>query len=276
MRRTSRLAGNDLVIAGRRVRLIWRVVGAIVTTGTLIPGSLFARTLIGAVSRPPPPTVQHQTYKRPVSQVVLNLGSGNVTLLPGPAGQVTVERLQRGHPALTQHWDGSTFGIRARCAAAKKMLGISGGGCSLSYTLWIPSGTLVDARTSSGDISVHDLTGSLHLAAGSGDIGLANTTGTVQATDSSGDLVGTGLRSPAVTARLGQGDLRLTFLTAPRAASATTSSGDIDIAVPEGHYRTSAQTGSGDRLVDVITDRGSAAAITARSGSGDVYIHYRH
>jgi hypothetical protein len=285
------------------------VIGAVVTTITLVIGALVLRAWLEARG-PVPVTVQHQTYQRPVSQVVLGLSDGDVTVEPGPPGQVVVERqlVGRQKPIVAETWQGTTLHVQAHCP--------SGGiwptlfeSCSIHYLLWLPPDTAVAAHTDRGDVTVQgsggdlslstdrgdiklagttgtvrahtsrgDVTvqgsgGDLSLSTDRGDIKLAGTTGTVQAGSAVGSITGSGLRCTAVTARLGSGSAGLSFTTAPRTVE-TTAGGDIDIAVPSGRYRVDAHTGSGDPVVDVAGASDSPSSITARSAGGAVYIHY--
>jgi hypothetical protein len=293
-------------------RIVWLVLGVLVTCATLTLGSLVARAWLdnsGTAST----VVQHHSYQRPVSRIVLDFsgsGAGSVTLLPGPATQVRVERELGGHdkPSVAETWHEGTLHVQIRCSARSWLS--FGNHCSAGYTMWIPPDVFVDARISTGDLHVHDLTGNMSLAMGTGDISLestsgsvtarsgtgdltvrgrtgamslgtgrgdirlTNSTGAVQAHIDRGDLIGAGLRSPDLIAQIRLGDAHLTFATAPRTVTATTLRGNADIALPDGRYRIIARAASGQRIVDVVSASDATSAITARSARGDVDIHY--
>jgi hypothetical protein len=257
-------------------RIVWLVLGVLVTCATLTLGSLVARAWLDD-SGSPPTVVQHRSYQRPVSRIMLDFsgsGVGSVTVLPGPAGQVRVERELGGHarPSVAETWHQGTLHVQLRCSPRSWLS--FGNHCSADYTMWIPPSALVDARVSTGDLDIHDHTGTMSLAVGTGNISLANTGGSVTAHIDRGDLIGAGLRSRDLIAQIQVGDARLTFATAPRAVTAATARGNADIALPDGRYRIIARAARGQRIVDVVSASNAASAITARSARGDVDIRY--
>jgi hypothetical protein len=256
-------------------RFGWLTFGVLVTAPTLVLGSLVARNWLDS-SGPAPVELQRQSYQhqQPISRIELDISGGDATVLAGPAGGVEVERHLRGHdkPKVEESWQGNTFHVRVRCSAGK--IPHFGERCSAAYIIRIPAGTAVDARTDSGDLTVRDISGDLRLVTQGGDIEVANATGAVSARTDSGSISGNRLGSADLSARLGSGDARLAFEKAPRSATATSTSGDVDITVPEGRYRTRAHSDTGDQTVTVDSDNAANSAITAWAGSGDVNIHY--
>jgi hypothetical protein len=267
-------ATGERAAAGSRARFAWLTFGVIVTVPTVILGSLGARAWLNG-SGPAPVEVQHQVYRHPVDRIELDLGADDATLAAGPGGQVDVERRLRGHtkPRVEETWHGNTLHIQVRCRTSKRWLPVSAH-CTAAYTIRIPADTVVDARTTSGDVNVLGIAGSLRLATRSGDIRLSDTTGPVWVHADSGSVIGGKLRSHDVNAQLKSGTARLAFVAVPRSVTTTTASGDIDISVPEGRYRIHANTGSGAWKVAVISDDNAKSGITAQAGSGDVKIHY--
>jgi hypothetical protein len=254
-------------------RFGWLTLGVIVTASTLVLGSLLARDWLDSTG-PAPVDLQRQSYSEPINRIELDLGDADATILAGPGGGVEVERHLRGKdkPTVEETWRGSTFHVRVRCAPGGVIH--FGRRCAAAYVIRIPVDTVVDARTGSGDLNVRDIAGDLHLTTGSGDIALANTSGAVWARADSGAITGGKLSSPELSAQLGSGDARLAFAAAPRSVTAAATSGDVNIAVPEGRYRTSAHSDTGDQTVSVYGDDAATSEITARTGSGDVNIHY--
>jgi hypothetical protein len=270
----DRPAAEERTTAGRRARFAWLTFGVIVTASTLVLGSLSARAWLdgsGAASV----EVRHQLYRQPIDRIELDLGNGDATLIAGPARQVDIERRLRGHtkPTIEQTWQGNTLHIRVHCPQGRRWPP-SNDHCAAAYTLQLPVDTVVNARTTSGSLNVFGIAGDLSLTTHSGDITLSNTTGAVRVRADSGSVTGGRLRSTDVNAQLKSGAARLTFVAAPRSVTAKTASGEIDIAVPEGRYRTHASTLSGAWKVAVISDDSATSEITAQAGSGDVKIHY--
>jgi len=88
------------------------------------------------------------------------------------------------------------------------------------------------------------------------------------------DLHATGL-SAAAELKTGSGDIELGFSGAPDEVSADASSGDVDIALPEGEaYRVDTDTSAGDDDTTVRTDPASTRTIHAKTSAGDIEIAY--
>jgi hypothetical protein len=127
--------------------------------------------------------------------------------------------------------------------------------CTITYDVQVPAGQAVQLDGGAGDIELRDLDGRLTVVAGSGDI------------------TARGLLSGSVALSAGSGDISATLDRAPTSLRAIAGSGDVSLWVPGGSYRIAASTGSGDRVIDGLeSDAGSKRTITARTGSGDLWI----
>jgi Putative adhesin len=113
------------------------------------------------------------------------------------------------------------------------------------------------------------------ISAGSGDIlgnGLSGPQTVLR--NGSGNITISGLTSANVSANDGSGDVTLTFTQVPDQVSISAGSGNVRLVLPAGatHYRVTASTGSGNRLVRVPTRPSSPYVITVTDGSGDITI----
>ena len=69
--------------------------------------------------------------------------------------------------------------------------------------------------------------------------------------------------------------MNLEFRVPPRMVEAKTTSGDVNVALPDaGSYDVVADTGSGDSQIGVRTDPDSPRMIRARTNSGDATVGY--
>lgn len=213
---------------------------------------------------------QNERYAHGISRLEINIDSGNLTLSPGDANEVSVDRRLRwehNKPIIKEQWNGDTLRISAVCPDDNN--------CTVDYTVRVPEAVAVQAHTDSGDLSVRDLTKNLDLKNQSGDIDVRNAAGQVRITGDSGDITGSGLRSADVEVRTKSGNVSLAFKNAPTSAKAVVDAGAIEIAVPRADgYRVQATTKDGRRDVEVRDERGGKHSIVAQLVSGNVTVRY--
>lgn len=247
----------------------WLVIGGVVTLLLVVAGSLGVAGWLGHRTE-----TESQTYRTEVTDLSIELDTGDLTLRPGEPGVVKITRriswsYQR--PDIDERWDGQTLRVTSDCGAWLWV----GPHCGADYTLEVPAGVSVQARTSTGDITITDISGPLHLTTSTGDVRVTGADGELQLRSSTGDVVATELTSDTVDASTDTGDVRLTLSTAPRTVTARTSTGDVHIVVPEGQaYRVEAQTSTGDTGVTVQRNDTSSRSIVARTSTGDIDVRY--
>jgi hypothetical protein len=109
--------------------------------------------------------------------------------------------------------------------------------CSVSYDVSVPTGVSVTA------------------AAGNGDVGA------------------TGLDSPRVRLKSGNGDVNASFTVAPTSLTANSGNGDVTLIVPDTTYDLHATSGNGNVNDQAITiEYRAPRRIVASSGNGDVTV----
>jgi hypothetical protein len=267
-------------------RAAWLAVGITFTVVCILTASLHILSWMAERV-----TVESHTYAATeVSQIEIDSWGGDVRVVHGTEGQVTVERRVHWsyvHPRLTERVEGDTLYIASRCLAWPNFR------CGTDYVVHVPHGVSVSAASSSGDVSVRDVTGDVRLHASSGDVTVGGVDGDVDvalssgnlrvddvhgrvsARTSSGDITMTGLRSAEVNTKASSGDIRLEFAEAPGSVNVRASSGDVDLAVPgRDPYHVQVDTSSGDQNVDVVQDPFASRSIVVDLSSGDVRIRY--
>ncbi|MEU4574794.1 DUF4097 family beta strand repeat-containing protein [Nonomuraea sp. NPDC023979] len=236
--------------ASRRARAGWITLGV---GAALLIAVLIGLTLWSWLARQS--ETQRQTHQRPAARVTVDLRIGEVRLLPGEAGRVDVERRltwSGPRPALTERWSGDTLGIQARCDEDLLI-----GACWVSYTIRVPAGTAVEARTAEGDITLRDLTGELRLAT------------------ETGAITGTGLRAADVEVSAQLGDIALRFVRPPGSVRADSQAGNIDVEVPESDgYALDIRSGIGEPDVGVRATEGAKNNISVHNSTGGIRVAY--
>jgi hypothetical protein len=227
----------------------WRVTSSIFAVLVLAAGTLSTASWLARRTE-----VQDQAYRRPLGQIVLDVGAGDVTLLPGGPG-VTVHRhltWSWTKPTISEVWDGSTLRITARCPVAS-----FAPRCAVDYVLRVSDNARVTSHTTSGDVT---------LRGWAGDLSLSTT---------SGGITGSDLASGQVEAHTRSGDVTLAFARAPSQVTATTRSGGVAVTVPPGdRYRLHTGSRSGSVTARVTGDPASTRSIEVMTGSGDIHIGY--
>ncbi len=252
---------------GRRV---WRVVGATFAAVTLACGVLNAVTWLARQSE-----TQTQTYRQPVSRIVLDLDTGDLTVTPSGDDTVTVQRHLRwtlAKPTIEETWDGGTLRIRVRCAQFQFAINSL---CGVDYVLQVPKGVDVEAHSDTGDTTVRDVEGSLRLTTDTGDIDVSNTPGTLWVRTDTGDVRASGLASSEVDVATDTGDVVLRFTRPPSRVQVATDTGDVSVAVPRGDaYRVQTSTDIGSKNIRILQDVTASRTIIARTDVGDVDLFY--
>jgi hypothetical protein len=227
---------------GRRAVL---AAGVVFSLALIAYGVLWLVAVLGRTSEE-----RRSTLPASGGRLVVSAGSGDVLVVAGGGDQVEVTaHLRYGLRAPRLEQTAGADGVRLSADCGFWALN-----CSVAYTVAVPAGLPVEARSSAGDVTVRGLSRPVRVQS------------------SAGDVRGIGLRSTDVTAGSSAGDVRLSFTDAPRRVEARTSAGDVELLLPGGGYRVDADSGAGDVRVDVPQDPGSDRWIRARSSAGDVRV----
>jgi hypothetical protein len=222
----------------------------------------------------------------PVSLVHLNgPGSGDVTVTVNTAAHETdVKRTVHyggSAPAQTAHFSGSTLLLNMGC----------GNNCSVSYQVTLPATAAIDGSTSSGSITVSDMSsvdvtsssgdivvnrvnGPVKASASSGNVTVTTVSGTVDLHATSGDVVARELSGPTNTLSTSSGDITVDLSTVSD-LSARATSGDVNVKVPAGAYHVITEVSSGDVHVNIPTDPNAPHTLDLHATSGDITVDQR-
>jgi hypothetical protein len=129
--------------------------------------------------------------------------------------------------------------------------------CSVSYTIAVPPGVDVNARSGGGDVDARGLSGagSLKLSSGNGDVSAS------------------GISAGNVTLQSGNGGVTATLSQPATRLQATSGNGDVNLTVPNTTYAVHVSSGNGtvsDQPLRI--DPNAPRTIVARSGNGDVSV----
>jgi hypothetical protein len=264
----------------RHPRAAGLVLGGILTGILLAAGSAGLWAVL-AGPEPVHTESQQQTYRQQVTGIDIDLGLSNssVTLISGPPGAVTVRRQvtwSRAKPVPEEQIIGRTMQIRSRCP---RVVFRPAGPCRADLVVEVPPGATVRAEVAAGRIHAEQLTGDVELSTYGGDISVSGLRGALLARSDAGDITGSDLAGTEAEAKTEWGDVDLRFAAAPTLVQATTTSGDVSIAVPRAGtgpdgYQVNADTDDGRHNVDVPQDSAGRHAIVAHTDHGDVTVRH--
>lgn len=248
-------------------RAALRAAGVLLTLAVLLAGFLAVAGLLLRSSR-----TTSDVYRQPFSRIALDLDNADVSVEPGPEGQIRVVRELHWsvvEPKIEEHWESGVLRVRVRCALDV------GQPCRVSYRLGVPPGTPLLVKIVGGDASVRDTTGPVGVDSGAGDVHLTRPAGDVSVMSRAGEVrVMAGLSRKA-TVDAHSGDVLLDFAAPPASVDVRLISGNLAVQVPTGSsYAVDARTVAGAEDVSVADDTASGNAIHARLTAGDLTVRY--
>jgi len=182
-----------------------------------------------------------------VDSVVVDVGSGDITLVERDVSEVTV------HATI----DGDTNHLGHDLVDGRLTLFdvCNDDHCSVDIDATVPYGASVQLRTGSGDVLVEGATAGIVVDTGSGDVR------------------GHAISGVALGVTTGSGNVELSVSDPAENIVLRTGSGDVDLHVPTGSYAFNVSTGSGDESFQGVgQDPSSVGRIDVHTGSGDVAI----
>jgi hypothetical protein len=207
-------------------------------------------------------------------KLVVTANAGNVQIVNGPAGQISVVARQRAFSGdngpIPVHYDLSSDGTTLTVSADQSSGGFTFGFSyySIDFDITAPAQTALDIHTDSGDITSNGVNGPMTLTTSSGNITTDGGSGQITLTTSSGDIKASNV-SGQMTLSTSSGNVTAINASASGNSSFETSSGDITYngsLAPKGTY--SFRASSGDVTVTLPGD--SALQVQASTDSGDI------
>lgn len=204
------------------------------------------------------------TLSGKITSIRLDIGSGGVTVngVPG-GGSFSL------HRKIDYRGD-KPRGATHRIENGVLILGGCGSRCSVDYTVDVPAGIPVGGEASSGSVRLARV-GAVKVTTSTGDIEMNGVTGTVEARTSNGEITGKGMKSDRIEARTSNGSISLTPDT-PADVHAKTSNGAVTLAMPRAGYRVSAETDNGGKHIDVPDDPSGRYGLAVETGNGDITV----
>jgi putative adhesin len=254
-------------MSGRRRPL---VAGGLVLTALLVGvASLFA---VNAMARQ---TVQDKhTYGFTGSALSIDAALGDVHIVPGKAGEITVaRRLTYGlrRPFVEERIDGDTFRVSDRRCTAEVAFD-----CEVQWLLQVPRDIDVEVTTQTGSITVSGMSNTVKLVSESGEVrALASSGKLVTLRSRTGDVSAQNVSSEQVVATSINGDVSLAFRAPPSLVVGRSETGNVGVILPDGDesYRIEAKSlQDGIRTVTAKDDPDSRRRINVRSTKGDVSV----
>ena len=178
-----------------------------------------------------------------ISEVRLNHDSGNITIAAGD-GPPTVRRIAEFH--------GGALGPSHRVEGDTLVLGGCGYFCTAHYEVSVPRGVRVSGHLTSGNLAITQPS-AVDVRVTSGDVRVTGGAQDVQVGATSGHVV--------------------VELAQQHNVRVQVTSGDIELAVPDGTYRVSTKTTGGTAEVAVAHDPRATTTLDLRTTNGDIKIN---
>lgn len=201
----------------------------------------------------------HETLGQSISEVRFANDSGDVKITVGD--HLEVRRKVGYHdtkPGKTYRVDGDAL-VLEECKERD---------CWVNYDVIVPEGTKVSGHVDSAKVEVAGVA-SANVQAESGDITVRDVAGEVNATAQSGNVDLSGIGG-AVVAGAESGNVTVRLESAEN-ITASTSSGNVEVAVPKGNYQVKTSVDSGNVTND-IGESSSGPTLDLRADSGNVTI----
>lgn len=200
----------------------------------------------------------HESLSQSVSEVRFSNDSGDVRITAGDTFEV---RRTVGYgedkPGKTYRMDGDAL-VLEECPQRE---------CWVSYEVTVPKDVKVSGHVDSGNVEVTGVA-SVNVAAESGEVTVRDVAGQVNASAQSGNVELSRIGG-AVVAGAQSGNVSVEVAEVV-AVTASTSSGNIDVTVPDDEYQVDIDTDDSGNVTNDLGDDDSGPKISLRADSGNV------
>ncbi|WP_163508348.1 DUF4097 family beta strand repeat-containing protein [Fodinicola acaciae] len=234
----------------------------------LVASSIMSCSLI---SRALPGTIAFRMFKQVNAARTLQVDTqdADITIQPGVDGQISVGAdgyyTTREPTFAATAGDGTTH-VSGGCLRGERR-------CSLELTISVPRSTELRLNTQTGSLRVDDIAGAIDAHSTDGRVEVNAPVGAVRVRTENGEIRVGGAQSQRLDASSVNGQLRLDFVVAPAAVTATSVNGAIGIQVPPGvAYRVDAESLNTPAKVKVDQNPSSPYVISATSNNGSVEV----
>lgn len=251
-------------------RMMWIVIGSVVSVFTLTTGGFWAFNALARDTE----SITTVFDEPEVRTVDIESENGSITLVGGSRDDLVVTAtLTHGLRRTEQQVDvqGDRLVIRDRCDGPP-----FASFCRADYTLQVPTDVTAVLQSRNGSILVTGIEGDLDASSSNGNVAASQVGGELRLRSSNGRVEGAGLTSDVADASSRNGSVELSFTEAPRSVEATTSNGRVEIILPDtpDAYRIDASSDNGSVDTPVRTDPSSDRSVVAESNNGSVTIRY--
>jgi hypothetical protein len=251
------------------VRLAWLIPGGLLAIATLVWGVFSVLSVLAHEEYTTSTTFASDS----VTALDVRSEDGSVTVdataAPGDPIVVTAE-VSDGWQAtdVTARVVDGVLRLRGECPWLSTVW------CRVDFTVTIPADVPVVVAGSDGSVRVRGTTVAVAVSSDNGSIDLENISGDITVSNDNGRITGRRLDAAAVRATNQNGDIELTFATAPGSVDATTDNGRIDVVVPDSEvaYRVELSSANGSTDNAVRTDPASDRTIRLTSDNGSVSV----
>ena len=139
----------------------------------------------------------------------------------------------------------------------------------VNFTVRIPPGARILARTGNGDVSIIGGGAEVVAASGNGLVEVSGPSGEVEASSGNGRVTVNDANGP-VEASSGNGDIRVTTLLGP--VTATSGNGDIDVSMARLDGSPDMEFSTGNGRITVVVPEGFGAEFQSSTGNGQVTV----
>ena len=269
-------------------RWVWRASGLATVLALAVPGiwliSAAGTSPNGAITVFPTQTI---TVTQHVTSLNVRSYGAPVRVTAGPGYSVRVtetimfNQQNGGPPAVAASVSGGRLTLAAPSCAYS--------GCSVGFDVSVPAGVTVTAASDGGPVTVSGtegasldsgsgpvqatgIDGPLTVTSDGGGVIVDGLTGPLHVDTGSGTLVAQGVAAATATVITDGGGARISFVAAPDAVLVNTGSGAATLALPDGQYALTADSGGGPQQVGIATDPGARSSLAINRGGGPLII----
>lgn len=253
----------------RRSRL-WLIVGSVILVPVMVWGILSLVLLLAHETE----TVTEVVAARDIALVEVRNPTGRVEVVGADVDEVTI-RAEVSHGLRRTGYGHRVEGERLEIWGTCPVIGSSW--CEVKYLIEVPRDVTVEVRSADravlrslrGTVEARISNGSVAAVGLSGPTKLRSTNGSVRVEDHRGD---------ELVATSSNGEVSVAVDTPPTQLEARSTNGDVLVELPADEtirYRVTLETTNGDRTNEVVTDPNSDREVMVDSTNGDVTVRYR-
>lgn len=242
-------------------RKVWWIVGGSITGAVLLTAMTFFGAWIWSVSSPEETASYNEEFTQAVTGVDVAVEVGDIELNASGGDALVVDREARwrgSEPEIVEQRHGDTFTAVGNCDDG--MFSFGGDKCEVDYTIALPSGAAAEANNDIGEIHLDGLDGAIDVET------------------SVGDIDGENLRATETKVESSVGSIELEFDQVLGDINVTTSTGDVEIVVPDDGttFEVRFESSVGSQNLDIDTSASSHAdyVITVATSVGDLSVRY--